>query len=118
MKTRHLLPPPHLPAPELFDATPMRTRPGRPVGRVIVSAEPDPAGPAFFEWELRAQEWSDEHQHDEFVYVLDGELHVTVDGTTVVAGPGAVVKVPAGTRGFYAAPVNCSSSTPTKSANG
>ena len=93
-------------APELFERAPMRLRPGRPVGRVIVAPERDPAGPAFFEWELRGQEWSDEHPHDEYVFVLEGELHVTVDAATVVATSGALVRVPAGTRGFYAAPVH------------
>jgi quercetin dioxygenase-like cupin family protein len=57
-----------------------------------------------FEWELRAQEWSDEHPHDEYVYVLDGEVHVTAGGITVVTGPGGLVRVPAGVRGHYAAP--------------
>jgi len=90
--------------PELIEATPMRARPVRPVGRVVRA--PDGRSPALFEWELRAQEWSDEHPHDEFVYVLAGELHVRVGRTTVVAGPGGLVRVPAGTRGHYAAPVH------------
>ncbi len=88
--------------PELFAPAPMQPRPGRAVGRVVRA--PDGRAPAVFEWELRAQEWSDEHPHDECVYVLDGELHVTADGVTVVAGAGALVRVPAGSRGFYAAP--------------
>ena len=91
--------------PELFEPTAVQSRPGRPIGRVIIAADHDPAEPAFFEWELHAQEWSDEHPHDEYAYVLDGELHVTVQGTTVVAAAGALVRVPAGTRGHYAAPV-------------
>lgn len=92
--------------PELVPPSPVLPRPGRPDGRVVLA--PDPAVPerlAFFEWELRGEEWSDEHPHDEFAYVLEGELHVTVDGTTVVAGAGALVRVPAGSRGAYAAPV-------------
>ena len=93
-------------APQLFGAEPIRERPGRPTGRVIVPAELDPAGPAFFEWELRAQEWSDEHLHDEWVYVLDGELHVEADGVVVVGTTGALVRVPAGSRGTYRAPVH------------
>jgi RimJ/RimL family protein N-acetyltransferase/uncharacterized cupin superfamily protein len=91
--------------PELFDTEPLRQRDGRPVGRVIVPPDADPHGPAFFEWELRAQEWSDEHPHDEWVYVLEGELHVVADGITVVAVPGALVRVPSGSRGTYRAPV-------------
>jgi mannose-6-phosphate isomerase-like protein (cupin superfamily) len=85
----------------------MTPRPGRPVGRVVLPHDPDRSdAPALFEWELRGQEWSDAHDHDEYAFVLDGELHVTVDGATVVAGPGALVRVPAGARGHYAAPVH------------
>jgi ethanolamine utilization protein EutQ (cupin superfamily) len=39
------------------------------------------------------------------VYVLEGELHVEADGITVVAVPGALVRVPSGSRGAYRAPV-------------
>lgn len=91
--------------PELYAAEPLGDREGGPVGRVIVPPDRDPDGPAFFEWQLRGQEWSDEHDHDEWVYVLDGELHVEADGVQVVAGPGALVRVPAGSRGTYSAPV-------------
>lgn len=90
--------------PELHAAEPLRERAGRPVGRVIVPPDHDPSGLAFFEWQLRAQEWSDEHDHDEWVYVLDGELQVEADGVQVVAGPGALVRVQAGSRGAYRAP--------------
>jgi uncharacterized cupin superfamily protein len=92
-------------APELHAPEELRERPGRPTGRVIVAPGRDPSGPAFFEWELRAEEWSDEHPHDEWVYVLDGELHVSSGGSQVVAAPGALVRVPAGGRGTYRAPV-------------
>jgi mannose-6-phosphate isomerase-like protein (cupin superfamily) len=90
--------------PELFEAQPLRRRLRRPVGRVIVPPDRDPAGPAFFEWELRGQEWSDEHLHDEWIYVLDGEMHVEADGVAVVAGPGVLVRVPSGSHGTYRAP--------------
>ncbi len=93
-------------APQLFGAAPTLQRPGRPTGRVIVPAEHDPAGPAFFEWELRGQEWSDVHLHDEWVYVLDGELHVEADGVAVVGVAGALIRVPSGSRGTYRAPVH------------
>ena len=93
-------------APQLFATEPIWARPGRPTGRVIVPADHDPAGPAFFEWELRAEEWSDEHLHDEWVYVLDGELHVEADGVAVVGTTGALIRVPSGSRGTYRAPVH------------
>lgn len=56
-------------------------------------------------WELRAESFSDLHQHVELNLVLDGELHVTSGGETVVAGPGDLVEVPAGAPGTYVAPV-------------
>lgn len=90
--------------PELFEPTPTAPRPGRPTGRVIVAADRDPTGPAFFEWELRGEEWSDAHPHDEWVYVLAGELRVEADGVEVTCGPGSLVRVPSGSRGSYRAP--------------
>jgi uncharacterized cupin superfamily protein len=93
--------------PELVEPQPIQPRAGLPRGRVVLAPDPTrPSAPAVFEWELRVEEWADEHPHDEYVYVLEGELHVTVDGTTVVARPGALVRVPAGSRGRYAAPVH------------
>ena len=93
-------------APQLFGAAPTLPRAGRPTGRVIVPAEHDPEGPAFFEWELRGQEWSDVHPHDEWVYVLDGELHIEAGSVAVVGGAGALIRVPSGSRGTYRAPVH------------
>ncbi len=92
--------------PEYLEPGELRARPGLPNGRVIVASDRDIGGPAFIEWELHAEEWSDEHPHDEYVYVLEGELHVTVGRSTVVGGVGAMVRVPAGARGAYAAPVH------------
>lgn len=70
----------------------------------------DPTGawqlPVFTEWELTSSDFTDEHPHDEFNYVLDGELHVEVDGETVVARVGDLVRVPAGSRGRYFAPIH------------
>lgn len=91
------------PGPRHVPAAPLQSRIGRPVGRVIIESA-DLTDPSFFEWELRGEEWSDEHAHDEYVYVLAGEVHVTAEARTVVAGPGDLVVVPAGSRGFYAAP--------------
>jgi ethanolamine utilization protein EutQ (cupin superfamily) len=59
------------------------------------------SGVALMEWELTAQEWIDEHPHDEFNYVLEGTLMVSCDGETVEVPAGSVVRVPAGSRGRY-----------------
>jgi ethanolamine utilization protein EutQ (cupin superfamily) len=56
------------------------------------------------EWSLDRAAWTDRHLHEEINYVIDGELHVTYDGATYIAGPGDVVVVPAGSRARYAAP--------------
>lgn len=68
----------------------------------------DPRGarttPVLMEWELLAGEFSDEHPHDEFNIVIEGELHVDSDGRTVVAGVGDTVRVVAGSIGTYRAP--------------
>ncbi|MGE0000343.1 MAG: cupin domain-containing protein [Ilumatobacteraceae bacterium] len=56
------------------------------------------------EWSLTKAAWTDRHQHIEVNYVLDGELHVSFDGVTHVAGPGEAITVPAGSLGRYAAP--------------
>ena len=48
------------------------------------------------EWELTAAEWRDRHPHDELNFILEGELHVESEGTTVVAGVGDTVRVQAG----------------------
>jgi quercetin dioxygenase-like cupin family protein len=68
---------------------------------------PDPNGwptVALMEWELTAEEWVDEHPHDELNYVLEGTLFVTSDGETVEVTEGSVVCVPAGSTGIYRAP--------------
>ena len=91
-------------SPQLFPPAPLRRRPGRPTGREIVAPAIDPSGPGFFEWELRGEEWSDEHPHDEWVYVLDGELVVESGGVSVTCTAGALARVPAGARGTYRAP--------------
>lgn len=56
------------------------------------------------EWSLRRAAWLDRHLHEELNYVIEGELHVTYDEQTFVAGPGDVVIVPAGRRARYEAP--------------
>ncbi len=69
--------------------------------------EPRPGGwtePVIMEWELTGESWTDEHVHDEYAYVLEGELHVECDGVVVEAGVGDLIRVPAGSTGRYWAP--------------
>ena len=62
--------------------------------------------PVLGEWELTGADFTDQHPHDEFNVVLEGELHVEADGVLVVAGPGDMVRVVAGCRARYFAPVH------------
>ena len=60
-------------------------------GRVFHSA-----GMTFAHWEFDAGAEIHEHQHlqEEVWHVLEGELAVTIDGETQVAGPATVAIVP------------------------
>lgn len=69
-----------------------------PAGRGVRSE------PALFEWELTAEAWTDEHPHNEYNFVIEGQLFVESGGVTVAAQAGDVVRVPAGTAGKYWAP--------------
>lgn len=60
--------------------------------------------PAMFEWELKAEAWTDEHPHSEYNFVIEGQLFVAAGGVTVEAHAGDVVRVPAGSVGRYWAP--------------
>jgi mannose-6-phosphate isomerase-like protein (cupin superfamily) len=78
---------------------------GKPKCRVIMP--PIPGGwsePALFEWELRAESWTDEHPHSEYNFVIEGQLFVESGGVTLEAQAGDVVRVPAGAVGRYWAP--------------
>jgi len=89
---------------ELFPSRPLSEVPGG--CRVIVGAPQAgwthvPLG----EWELRdGAGFGDCHPHDELNIVLDGLLVVDCDGACVQAGPGDVVRVPAGRPAYYSAP--------------
>lgn len=88
--------------PTLF---PGGERRGATHSRAFIPPTPEGwSGVALTEWELTAQEWIDEHPHDEFNYVIEGTLMVSCDGETVQATAGQVVLVPAGSRGRYWAP--------------
>lgn len=56
------------------------------------------------EWELAGAQWTDEHPHDEFNFILEGELHVESNGTVAIAHVGDLVRVPAHSQGRYFAP--------------
>lgn len=56
------------------------------------------------EWSLESAAWEDFHPHPEYNYVLEGELHITVDDETVVLRVGDSATVPAGKLGRYEAP--------------
>lgn len=77
----------------------------RPACRMIL---PAPAAGwaqvAMGEWELRGEGFGDCHPHDEVNYVVSGRLTVRCDGHSVEAGPGEVVRVPAGHPAYYDAP--------------
>ncbi len=57
------------------------------------------------EWSLTAAALTDRHMHVEINYVVEGELHVTSDGSTRIACAGDTVIVPPGSLGRYEAPV-------------
>lgn len=74
-------------------------------GRWIFPPHPDGWSDfAFSEWELEAGTWTDLHHHDEVNFILEGELHVESEGTTIIARPGDTVTVKAGHLGSYSAP--------------
>lgn len=60
--------------------------------------------PIIMEWELTGESWTDQHAHDEYAYVLEGQLFVESNGVTVEANKGDMVCVPAGLVGRYYAP--------------
>jgi mannose-6-phosphate isomerase-like protein (cupin superfamily) len=60
-------------------------------------------GPALGEWILEDSTIVDRHPYDELNYVLEGELRVRAAGESVVAGPGEVIRVRAGTAAEYSA---------------
>jgi mannose-6-phosphate isomerase-like protein (cupin superfamily) len=91
-------------APKKFARTVLSGQ-GKPKCRAII---PPAVGgwsePVMHEWELRAESWTDEHPHNEYNFVIEGQLFVESGGVTVEAHAGDVVQVPAGAAGKYWAP--------------
>ncbi len=89
---------------ELFPAAPLANSPGGCRG-IIPAPESGWTHVPLGEWELaEGAGFGDCHPHDEVNYVLEGLLIVDCDGQKVVAGPGDVVRVPAGSPAFYSTP--------------
>jgi len=72
--------------------------------RIFGSSHNSWTKPVVMEWELTAAQWTDEHPHDEFNYILEGELHVESNGELVIAHVGDLVRVVANSQGRYFAP--------------
>lgn len=91
---------------ELYPRGPRSGRDPRMQSRPVFGAPGDHprSTPVIIEWELRGAQWTDTHPHDEFNYVLEGELHVESDGHTVIATAGDMIRVVAGSTGRYFAP--------------
>jgi uncharacterized cupin superfamily protein len=78
--------------------------PGMSSRRVFGSSVGSWTTPVIMEWELTGAQWTDQHPHDEFNFVLEGELHVESDGALVIARAGDLVRVAANSQGRYFAP--------------
>ena len=92
-------------APEKFPKVEFVARSGPNCRTIIPPLQGGWTEPAVFEWELRAESWTDEHPHTEYNYVIEGVLFVESEGVTVEAHAGDLVRVPAGVAGKYWAPV-------------
>lgn len=75
--------------------------PGMSSRRIFGSPRQSWTQPVVMEWELTGVQWVDEHPHDEFNFILEGQLHVESDGELVVAHVGDFVRVVAHSRGRY-----------------
>ena len=93
-------------APMKFPKGEFIERSGPNCRTIIPPAQGGWTEPAVFEWELRAESWTDEHPHTEYNYVIEGQVFVESGGITVEARPGDLVRVPAGVVGRYWAPTH------------
>jgi len=60
-------------------------------------------GFALMEWELEKAGWQDLHPHDETTYLLEGELEIESEGSTVIWKVGDAATVRGGHLGTYVA---------------
>lgn len=95
---------PPVTAPQLIRRAPLSRALGVESRWITRPAKEGWAEPVLMEWALTGEYWVDEHAHTEYAYVLEGCLHVEVNGQTVVAEAGDTVCVPAGCTGRYFAP--------------
>lgn len=80
---------------------------GNPRDRVFLKnllpiAESPNMGAGFMEMENSSFEW--ELKYDEYIYVIDGELEIIVDGQAYRGNPGDVFFIPKGTRIVFSSP--------------
>ncbi len=91
-------------APRKWNKQPLESEDGP---KIRWFTEPQSGGwtqPVIMEWELKGEAWTDLHVHDEYAYVLEGDLSVSCNGVTVEATVGEMVCVPAHCLGRYWAP--------------
>ncbi|MFT3714072.1 MAG: cupin domain-containing protein [Archangium sp.] len=70
---------------------------------VITAADRSPMGAGFMAWSA-ADSFPWELTYDEVDYVLEGELHVVIDGKTIEAKAGDVVFIPKGSKIIFGTP--------------
>lgn len=70
---------------------------------VITAADRSPMSAGFMAWKA-ADSFAWELTYDEVDYVLEGELHVTIDGRVVEAKAGDVVFIPKGSKVTFGTP--------------
>lgn len=72
---------------------------------VVTAADRSPMSAGFMAWSA-ADSFAWELTYDEVDYVLEGELHVTIDGRVVEAKAGDVVFIPKGSRIIFGTPTS------------
>ena len=70
---------------------------------VVTAADRSPMSAGFMAWKA-ADSFAWELTYDEVDYVLEGELHVTIDGRVIEAKAGDVVFIPKGSKIIFGTP--------------